>query len=483
MSKTRSTLAEDPMKKWYTSTEVAEQLQVHPHTIRVALVHGQIEGAVKEQDTNRWLIPYKWVKEHTPGEQCELLSVFLRRYGITRSSAIHGVRTGKIKFIEIRLPWTKDRARVYIDPQDPAVQAWLKECLQKKGKTLDFELKDDSAETAQEKEPKEKTPAAPKRQNKKRIPVIVAQEEDSEDIDDMTEEMPKETDENTSPVSEEAAPIFSEANSVNEDETDSRYNRLLQKWTALSKEEQDHYIEYWGLPLTYHSCKLDKNDVTGADVATYWQNQGIIRPTKTLLEAVVAGACNAYTYYKKALKKKLPLTITLIKKMHLLMTTGTYDENRLALGERPGEFKSAFHVLDPDDAGAESEDVEPELTQLLEELKNVKDKEALTAGAYFLATFENIHPFADGNGRVGRLLMNYFLVLHKHPPIIIRESERERYFEALAAWDKNEDITPLKLFLKEEGELSWSRLDHDSIRARRAKVRQTRLQDLLAKSD
>lgn len=47
-------------------------------------------------------------------------------------------------------------------------------------------------------------------------------------------------------------------------------------------------------------------------------------------------------------------------------------------------------------------------------MQDIPDEKALTAVAYFHAEFENIHPFADGNGRVGLLAMNYFLVLHRH---------------------------------------------------------------------
>ena len=57
------------------------------------------------------------------------------------------------------------------------------------------------------------------------------------------------------------------------------------------------------------------------------------------------------------------------------------------------------------------------------------------AFAYHSGKIENIHPFADGNGRAGRLAMNYFLVTHNHPPIIIHEEDRKSYYEALEEWD------------------------------------------------
>ena len=100
--------------------------------------------------------------------------------------------------------------------------------------------------------------------------------------------------------------------------------------------------------------------------------------------------------------------------------------------------------------------LEAEIKELLEDIKDVEDKDALTAAAFFHAKFENIHPFADGNGRTGRLLMNYFLVCHDHPVITIHEEDRREYMKALEAWDESQDLDPLKRFLKEQTVKTWS---------------------------
>jgi len=54
----------------------------------------------------------------------------------------------------------------------------------------------------------------------------------------------------------------------------------------------------------------------------------------------------------------------------------------------------------------------------------------------FHAKFEKIHPFCDGNGRVGRFLLNYILMRKGYFPIIIRKTSRNTYFKALEAADK-----------------------------------------------
>lgn len=68
--------------------------------------------------------------------------------------------------------------------------------------------------------------------------------------------------------------------------------------------------------------------------------------------------------------------------------------------------------------------------------------------------FESIHPFEDGNGRTGRLLINYELLKNDIPPIVIPKEERARYFDYLG----NRDILGLANFLKELSDNERERL-------------------------
>ena len=81
----------------------------------------------------------------------------------------------------------------------------------------------------------------------------------------------------------------------------------------------------------------------------------------------------------------------------------------------------------------------------------------MIAAAYFHVKFENIHPFADGNGRTGRLAMNYLLVRHNHPPIIIHEEDRKQYYDALEQWDREQNLEPMLNLLKEQTIRTWEK--------------------------
>ncbi len=78
----------------------------------------------------------------------------------------------------------------------------------------------------------------------------------------------------------------------------------------------------------------------------------------------------------------------------------------------------------------------------------------LILGAVVHNQFENIHPFRDGNGRVGRILLNNIFIKHRLPPINIDFKNRAEYYASLQAYERNHDVKPtLKLYLKEYGEL------------------------------
>ncbi len=82
--------------------------------------------------------------------------------------------------------------------------------------------------------------------------------------------------------------------------------------------------------------------------------------------------------------------------------------------------------------------------------KNKKRYPALVLAAVVHNQFENIHPFQDGNGRVGRLLMNNILLKHGLPPLNIELKNRQEYYATLQAYENEYDLRPtIELMLKE----------------------------------
>ncbi len=95
------------------------------------------------------------------------------------------------------------------------------------------------------------------------------------------------------------------------------------------------------------------------------------------------------------------------------------------------------------------------INHLLKELihwyaTNKRRYPGLVLGAVVHNQFENIHPFADGNGRVGRILLNNILLKHGLPPINIDFKNRAEYYASLQAYELNKDLKPtITLYMKE----------------------------------
>lgn len=156
--------------------------------------------------------------------------------------------------------------------------------------------------------------------------------------------------------------------------------------------------------------------------------------------------------------EKDEISIDLVKKIHYELTKGTYDQYRYEINqERPGEFKKKDYITGKYEVGSFPENVEEDLSHLLEEVNHYQGDDVLTVASYLYASFENIHSCADGNGRVGRTLLNYYLLIHHIKPIIVYEEDRKLYYECLEAFDKNSDIESLKRFIAYEQEKTRTR--------------------------
>lgn len=100
------------------------------------------------------------------------------------------------------------------------------------------------------------------------------------------------------------------------------------------------------------------------------------------------------------------------------------------------------------------------INYLLKELINWYNKNktkypALILGAVVHNQFENIHPFVDGNGRVGRILLNNVLIKHSLPPINIDLEKSHEYYQTLKEYEKNKNLKPtIDLFVKEYKKLN-----------------------------
>jgi Fic family protein len=79
-----------------------------------------------------------------------------------------------------------------------------------------------------------------------------------------------------------------------------------------------------------------------------------------------------------------------------------------------------------------------QMEQLLQELKK-EQLHPIEAVALFHLKFEGIHPFIDGNGRTGRLVLNFMLMQNGYPPINVKFADRRKYYGGFEDYYKNND--------------------------------------------
>ena len=124
------------------------------------------------------------------------------------------------------------------------------------------------------------------------------------------------------------------------------------------------------------------------------------------------------------------LTENLIKHLHLLLKTGTSDSRKDWFAV--GEYKRLPNEVGGQDTCA-PEDVHKQMKVLLDEY-NQKKKKSFEDILDFHVRFEQIHPFQDGNGRVGRLLMFKECLANDIVPFIITDELKMFYYRGLKEW-------------------------------------------------
>ena len=129
--------------------------------------------------------------------------------------------------------------------------------------------------------------------------------------------------------------------------------------------------------------------------------------------------------------------------------------NGLVMVNGGGTFKTNFNKI----IGANFETsppylVEEKLNRIIQNYYN-SDKNIIEKVAIFHADFEKIHPFPDGNGRTGRLLMNLELMKAGYPITIIKKEERDDYYSALNKAQSQNDYSNIISFIEKNVEQSF----------------------------
>ncbi len=209
--------------------------------------------------------------------------------------------------------------------------------------------------------------------------------------------------------------------------TESLLNRIDRKKNELSSRrpltegELERLKEEFTVEFTYNSNAIEGNTLTLRETDLVLRGLTIDRkPLKDHMEAV--GHKEAFDYINELVKEKVPLSESIIKKIHYLVLADKKDD------------RGVYRKVPVRIMGAQHEPVQPyliipKMEQLLHEYTK-SSKHIVTKLAKFHIEFEAIHPFIDGNGRTGRLLVNLELMKAGFPPIDIKYTDRLTYYKS-----------------------------------------------------
>lgn len=217
--------------------------------------------------------------------------------------------------------------------------------------------------------------------------------------------------------------IFNEELLKNLEEIKLEYKEIIKK---LNEKQIQDIIDRFTVNFTYESNAIEGNSLTLKDV-NFILHEKKVSKEKDLRE--IYETLNAREAMDLIFSNKLKIKENDIIKMHKIIVKNT--------GVSAG-YKNLPNFL----VGREVETTKPE--KVREEMKSLirwyyknKNIHPLERAAIFHGKFEKIHPFEDGNGRVGRLLINIILLTNGYPPLIIRKTHRLSYFSCLEAFDNN----------------------------------------------
>ena len=174
----------------------------------------------------------------------------------------------------------------------------------------------------------------------------------------------------------------------------------------------------------------------------YADDPDMIFRTKDIEE--MNGHFKMFNYVMKCMEK--PLSEDIIKNMHKNLKEGVFEDR--ANGYAIGEWKKRANRVS-DIQIALPQEVPEKIHQLLEKYHNA-EKITLYDIAKFHAQFENIHPFQDGNGRVGRMIILKQCLDHNIVPVIIRDIHKAEYNRYLNKAQHEQDYKGLEAYFEKE---------------------------------
>ncbi len=211
--------------------------------------------------------------------------------------------------------------------------------------------------------------------------------------------------------------------------------KILDTKRPLTTGEVQRLNEQFIIEYTYNTNAIEGNTLTLRETDMVLRGLTIDKkPLKDHMEAV--GHKEAFEFISTLVKEKKELTQTVIKQIHYLVLADK-KEDRGVYRRVPVKIIGSSHT--PPQPFL----IEPKMEKLVSDYLN-NEEHIVSNLARFHIEFESIHPFIDGNGRTGRLLVNFELMKMGYPPIDIKFTDRILYYNAFEEFHNKNNIKSME---------------------------------------
>jgi Fic family protein/DNA-binding XRE family transcriptional regulator len=237
--------------------------------------------------------------------------------------------------------------------------------------------------------------------------------------------------------------------SISQEELDER-KRVASSLRATTKTiaNDELVLNKLILYLTYHTNTIEGSTMTLADTEEVLFNNQVLTNRTQIEQAEARNHQAALLWLLEELQKKtFALTEDVVKGLHLRLMNGILSD--------AGQYRRhSVRIMGTHVTVANHLKV-PDLMSGLLDIKTVtKPDDVIASLARIHAAFEKVHPFSDGNGRVGRLIMlAQALQATMVPPLVVKE-KRRAYYKYLEMAQTKEEFGPLEFFIAESMQAS-----------------------------
>ena len=228
---------------------------------------------------------------------------------------------------------------------------------------------------------------------------------------------------------------------------------MLPNLSSFSTEQQNKLLKELRTAITYHSSKIERIALTYKETKILLENNIAIsnKPLNDILE--VKGFAKCFDKVVSDSFNKIKIDDKYIKDLHLILFENTLQECPAFVDKPVGAFRTDERKI----AGSNIELASPnKISVLIGNLLYQAEPTTIKEIADFHRKFEKIHPFANGNGRIGRLLMIMQFIKNDMIPPLIKNDFRVEYLDSFSSLDKMTNL------LEKSQQISYTILKNDN---------------------